>query len=355
MTWNNQSVTQLIVEEETQGVSGFFGYSPNVGSGNLAFSETASGGTDNYGNQYPTGQASTNLPAVWYGKGNATPTVVQTATMNSTGNTVTGTFANPVTSGNTVIAAVSVWGGSANTNFSNAKFNNVAMTVAANNHDLGNGYVTNGIFYLADVTTGGTAFTATYPNVATESPFSGMVEVAGLGTAPALITSVEQGSGKDIASGSLAPQGGSTGFYMATYNYDNNGTGTSTGFTETNSNGAYYLAGSGSQEFTASLSQSAIIWLATLAVFSNTGGMQTTNVQASVSPVNTRDSVTGSGVPLGFTSDLFNVLSCGTSVTDLPVANVGCCNIFYVANSAGTGGTLYANGLSGTSIIIGTT
>ena len=357
MTWNNQSVTQLIVEEETTGVSGFFGYSPNTGSGNLAFSQSASPGTDSYGNPYPSGQAATNLPAVWYAKGNPVPTVVQIATMGGSGNTITGTFANPVTSGNTVLAAASVWGNSRNTVFTNVKFNNVVMHPAVNQVDTNGGFVVNGIFYLANVTTGGTAFTATYPNVASEGPFSGMVEVAGLGSAPVLTISSQEGAGESVASGSVASPGGSSAFYVATYAFDNNGSGTNTsGFSETAADGLYYLAGTGGQELTITLSQSAQVWLASVVAFANTSTSPPTTVQAAVAPSNTVDSTTGTGISYGFNSPAVNIFSSGTSTVQIPPtadSALEYVSLFFTTSASGTG-TLWMQGQTGNFIVIGT-
>lgn len=55
MGWNNQSVELIILTEQTSGFSGIFGYSPQVGTGNLIFSVAAAAGTDPYGNAYPQG------------------------------------------------------------------------------------------------------------------------------------------------------------------------------------------------------------------------------------------------------------------------------------------------------------
>jgi hypothetical protein len=57
--WSNQAVSLIVLEEETTGYTGIFGYNPAPGAGNLVLSVTAvplvGGGTDPYGNQYLTG------------------------------------------------------------------------------------------------------------------------------------------------------------------------------------------------------------------------------------------------------------------------------------------------------------
>lgn len=53
--WSNQRVDLIILQESVSGFSGLFGYSPNIGPGNLIFSIAAAAGTDPYGNSYPAG------------------------------------------------------------------------------------------------------------------------------------------------------------------------------------------------------------------------------------------------------------------------------------------------------------
>jgi len=53
--WTNQTVSLIVLTEQTTGFSGLFGYSPTVGHGNLIFSLAAAAGTDPYGNAYPQG------------------------------------------------------------------------------------------------------------------------------------------------------------------------------------------------------------------------------------------------------------------------------------------------------------
>ena len=53
--WTNQVVSLIILTEATSGFSGFFGYSPTVGAGNLAESLAAAAGTDPESNTYPAG------------------------------------------------------------------------------------------------------------------------------------------------------------------------------------------------------------------------------------------------------------------------------------------------------------
>ena len=55
MGWKDESVTLIVLTEQTQGFSGIFGYSPFPGLGNLIFSLSASAGVDPYGNPYPAG------------------------------------------------------------------------------------------------------------------------------------------------------------------------------------------------------------------------------------------------------------------------------------------------------------
>jgi hypothetical protein len=53
--WTNQLVNLIVLAEESGGYSGFFGYSPAPGPGNLRISITAVAGTDPYGNAYLQG------------------------------------------------------------------------------------------------------------------------------------------------------------------------------------------------------------------------------------------------------------------------------------------------------------
>lgn len=57
--WTNQTVSLIVLTEQTTGFSGIFGYSPSPGAGNLIFSLAAAAGTDPYGNAYPQGLNST--------------------------------------------------------------------------------------------------------------------------------------------------------------------------------------------------------------------------------------------------------------------------------------------------------
>jgi hypothetical protein len=59
MSWNNQAVQLLVLQEATGGWSGVFGYSPTPGKGNLVFSVAAAAGSDPYGNAYPAGVSTT--------------------------------------------------------------------------------------------------------------------------------------------------------------------------------------------------------------------------------------------------------------------------------------------------------
>jgi len=53
--WTNQLTNLIILSEEAGGYSGFFGYSPAPGAGNLVISITAAAGTDPSGNAYLQG------------------------------------------------------------------------------------------------------------------------------------------------------------------------------------------------------------------------------------------------------------------------------------------------------------
>ncbi len=58
-SWSDQAISLLVLDEETGGWSGIFGYSPAPGAGNLVFSLAAAAGTDPYGNTYPAGLSTT--------------------------------------------------------------------------------------------------------------------------------------------------------------------------------------------------------------------------------------------------------------------------------------------------------
>lgn len=64
-SWSNTGTSLIILTEQVAGFSGFFGYSPTVGAGNLVFSIAAADGVDPYGNVYLHGVVSYTPNQTW--------------------------------------------------------------------------------------------------------------------------------------------------------------------------------------------------------------------------------------------------------------------------------------------------
>ena len=361
MTWNNQSVTQLIVEEQTQGVSGFFGYSPNVGKGNLSFSVAAASGVDGTGNDYPSGMGMTGVPAVWYGAPGAAVSVVQAATLTITGRNIAGSFASNVTAGNAVLAVIQTDSNTTGFYLNGVTFNSVAMNFPDSNPDgtfmqWNDGAGDNIYFgYLANVSTG-KALAGTLSATPAFSVDTGgyMVEVSGLGTSIAATSDTEfNASSTSFTAGGVAPPGSPAAIYLGALVTggpvpSDGRMGWVTGGVH-NANG--YLIGAGEQDYSGDFSP-ASFWFAGIAAFWN-GNPNPAGVVASVSPVNTVDSVTGTVIPAGLSSG--TVTSTVGLLNDASGTTGQSCFLYYFGNASTGTGTLFALGNSGNLITIATT
>ena len=380
--WSNQSINQLIVNEETEGISGFFGYSPAQGSGNLVFSVSAASGTDSSGNPYPAGMALTNTPAVWYLDSSGSGVqVVQVASLTTSGSTMSGSFANAVTSGNCVCAVFSVSG---NTTIPSAPlFNSVSMTEGYFFDDW-NGSDTDAVYscYLADITTGGKAFSCALGASSVTAITGGMMaEVSGLGSAPVASTAGSQngaaaaaaGTSSSFSSGGLAPAGSAPSFYLGILAGHGVISGTVSGWTQAGLNShSGYLEGSGEQAFAGNLTAKAV-WLAAVYSFTSSSAMAPSAIEVSISPDATVDSVTGSTIPAGIYASTITVgATTGTGTVGGPGYGIVTSNFLKLTEGAsdppGPGtpigsycyiwyqaGDLLAVGASGTIILLGST